>query len=203
METTAPSPPAEPVDRRSTGPLPPWVHRLDERIDAAVQRWRRPAFDPFFYTLSSAADHSLLWFAVGSMRSAVAGDPQFMVRFGAVMGAESALTNGPIKLLFRRVRPTDERTGPLPYGMRRPITSSFPSGHATAAFTAAMMLTTSKKSALVWFPLAGLVATSRVYVRMHHASDIVVGAGLGLVFGAAGRRILRGAPRGRARGRRV
>ena len=27
--------------------------------------------------------------------------------------------------------------GPLPYGMHRPITTSFPSGHATAAFTAA------------------------------------------------------------------
>ena len=29
---------------------------------------------------------------------------------------------------------------PLPYGMHRPRTSSFPSGHATSAFTAAMLL---------------------------------------------------------------
>ena len=188
METPPPDVPAVPAP---TGPVPEWVHRIDARVDAAVDRFRGPRLDPLFYTLSSAADHSLVWFAVGAMRAAVTRDPQFMARFSAVMGTESALTNGPIKSLFRRVRPADERAGPLPYGMRRPITSSFPSGHATAAFTAAMMLTTNKRSALVWFPLAGLVASSRVYVRLHHASDVAVGAGLGIVFGVIGRKVLR------------
>ena len=45
--------------------------------------------------------------------------------------------------------------------------------------------------AVVWFGLAGAVAFSRVYVRMHHASDTVAGAAFGLVLGTGLRRILR------------
>jgi undecaprenyl-diphosphatase len=40
-----------------------------------------------------------------------------------------------------------------------------------------------KRSAPVWFGLAGIVALSRPYVRIHHASDIVAGAALGLGLG--------------------
>ena len=73
--------------------------------------------------------------------------------------------------------------------MHRPITSSFPSGHAASAFTAAMLLRDSPL-APVYFVLAGLVATSRVYVKMHHASDVLVGAALGVAMGAVARRVL-------------
>ena len=38
--------------------------------------------------------------------------------------------------------------------------------------------------------LAGLVATSRVYVKMHHASDVLVGAALGIGLGTIARRVL-------------
>ena len=70
------------------------------------------------------------------------GDPAIALRMGAALGVESLLTNGPIKACFRRVRPDDDHPpeGPLPYGMHRPITSSFPSGHAASAFTAATLL---------------------------------------------------------------
>ena len=75
--------------------------------------------------------------------------------------------------------------------MRRPITSSFPSGHATAAFTAATLLSTNARNRPVWFAIAGVVAGSRVYVRMHHASDVIAGAAFGLVLGQVLRRALR------------
>jgi membrane-associated phospholipid phosphatase len=76
--------------------------------------------------------------------------------------------------------------------MRVPITSSFPSGHATAAFTAAVFLSDDDRAlAPLWFGLAAAVAFSRVYVRMHHASDTVAGAAIGLALGTGLRRILR------------
>src|SRR6266540_6924872 len=80
----------------------------------------------------------------------------------------------PIKACFRRVRPDDDHPpeGPLPYGMHRPISSSFPSGHAASAFTAAMLLAGGPATPM-WFALAATVAASRVYTQMHHASDVV------------------------------
>jgi undecaprenyl-diphosphatase len=147
----------------------------------------------FFYALSSACDHGLLWLLLGSARAARAGDPAIALRLGAVLGAESLLTNGVIKLAFRRLRPQDHFTHDeeLPYGMRRPITSSFPSGHAATAFMAATLLSKGTRLAPAYFALAALVAYSRVHVRMHHPADVVGGATLGVALGAIARRFVK------------
>ncbi|MFI5054443.1 MAG: phosphatase PAP2 family protein [Acidimicrobiia bacterium] len=167
------------------------VHAIDLQVDRWVERIRGPMLDPVFYGASSAADHGLLWLAVGAGRAAAVGDPGVAVRLALALGVESLVTNGPIKMCFRRVRPEDDRPpdGPLPYGMHRPISSSFPSGHAASAFTAAMLLRDSPAAPL-WFGLAAVVAGSRVYTRMHHASDVVAGAALGIALGALARRIV-------------
>jgi undecaprenyl-diphosphatase len=70
--------------------------------------------------------------------------------------------------------------------MRIPLTSSFPSGHASSSFFSAALLADGDPAwAPVYYGLAVVVSLSRVYVKIHHASDvvggIVVGAGLGEV----------------------
>ena len=93
-------------------------------------------------------------------------------------------------------RPTE--TGDPRFRVRRPSTSSFPSGHASAAFFAAAILTTATGRALapVWYSAAVTVAISRAYVRIHHPSDVVGGAALGAALGVAGSRVfsMPGAP---------
>ena len=166
------------------------IGAVDDAVDRWVDRYRRRELDPIFYGLSSAADHALLWIALGALRAARRGDPAIALRLAAALGAESALTNGPIKLAFRRIRPVSAPPGPLPYGLHRPRTSAFPSGHATSAFMAATLLSEGTGAAPAYFALAGLVAASRVYVRMHHASDTVAGAVLGLALGQVAKRVL-------------
>jgi undecaprenyl-diphosphatase len=166
------------------------IGAVDDAVDRWVDRYRRRELDPLFYGLSSAADHALLWIAIAALRAARRGDPTIAVRFAAALGAESALTNGLIKLGFRRIRPLSPPPGPLPYGLHRPRTSAFPSGHATSAFMAATLLSDGTGAAPAYFTLASLVAGSRVYVRMHHASDTVAGAALGLVLGQVAKRVL-------------
>lgn len=64
---------------------------------------------------------------------------------------------------------------------------SFPSGHATAAFSVAMVVVLSYRTPLVWigsFTLAALIALSRVYLGHHYPSDILGGSVLGLSLGA-------------------
>ncbi len=43
----------------------------------------------------------------------------------------------------------------------------------------------------LWFAIAAIVGTSRAYVRIHHASDVVGGAVVGVVLGMIGRRVAR------------
>jgi membrane-associated phospholipid phosphatase len=176
------------------------VKDFDDAVDRWVERHRAPRLDPLFYGLSSAADHGLLWMVLGALRAVRRRELAIALRFGAALGVESALTNGPIKFVFRRIRPESPPPGPLPYGMHRPRTSAFPSGHATTAFTAATLLSEGTGAAPAYFGLAGLVAASRAYTRMHHASDVIAGAALGLAMGQVAKRVLaalnRRGPRG-------
>jgi len=163
---------------------------LDRAVDAAVIRARNPLLDAVFYPLSSAADHSLLWLATAGLREATGkARPGTAVRLAAVLGVESAVTNLALKSVFGRIRPALDPAvaGPLPWGLRRPVTSAFPSGHATAGFTAAVFLSRADPGP-PWYLIAGLVGFSRIYVRLHHSSDVLGGAALGLAFGYAARR---------------
>jgi undecaprenyl-diphosphatase len=107
------------------------------------------------------------------------------------MGAESALVNGPVKSLFRRLRPAHDDSTVHPHRLRRPRTTSFPSGHASAAFTAAALLTDGSGWPARWAVngVAAVVSASRVHVRIHHASDVLGGAVLGIALGAIARRL--------------
>src|SRR6202022_3636366 len=98
---------------------------------------------------------------------------------GAGVGLESVLVNIGIKSLFRRQRPVVDV--PRPYPLRIPLTSSFPSGHATAAFSAATLSAAGDPGmAPLYYTAAAIVALSRIHVRIHHASDIAGGIALGM-----------------------
>ena len=67
---------------------------------------------------------------------------------------------------------------------------SFPSGHATVAFVIAYSsFTVDRTFGLLMLPAAALVAIGRVYVGVHYPLDIVVGAIVGCLWGAAARAV--------------
>ena len=113
-------------------------------------------------------------------------------------GGGSALGNGLVKSSVKREGTVE--AGERPHNLRQPRTSSFPSGHASAAFLAATLLSERSKVKPLWFGLATIVATSRIHVRIHHASDVVLGAGIGLTLGRLVRRVV---PLPRSEERRV
>jgi len=170
------------------------VRRLREavgRIDAGIDdRWEafrgNRVADRVFYTASEAADFSVLWHALGTAQAIRHDDASTAAALSAALGAESALINGPVKSLFRRSRPA--AAGPAPHNLRQPLTSSFPSGHASAAMVAAAMLSRRGKAPL-WYALAAIVAASRIHVRIHHASDVAAGALAGVLLGRVARRL--------------
>lgn len=165
------------------------IAALDASADRAFGRWRgNPVADRVFYSASALGDHSLIWAILGAARGLRSEhDVTAAVRVGAGVAIESVLVNIVIKSFFRRSRPPWEVERPLP--LRRPRTSSFPSGHATSAFTSAVLLSEGDDLWPLYYALAVVVAASRVHVRIHHASDVVAGAAIGLVFGHIGRRL--------------
>lgn len=180
------------------------------RLDAEVDRWfdrlrGRTTVDRAFYSASALGDWSLVWHLLGAAQGAA--DPEHgvrrAVRLSLALGAESALVNGGVKSLFRRARPVHD--GERPHELRIPATSSFPSGHASSAFLAAGLLSERSRLGPFWYAVASAVATSRVHVRIHHASDVIGGAVIGVGLAAIVRRVAPLPPRsgnGRAQRRR-
>ena len=165
------------------------VARFDEAVEAKVDEWRgHPTLDRVMYAASALGDFSLIWHLLGSARS-LAPDrrPVHAVRLAAIGGIESALVNGPVKALFRRHRPSWDQDRPLK--LRRPKSSSFPSGHATAAAVAVGVLGQRDPLWPVYAAVGAVVASSRVYVKIHHPSDVVAGAAVGAVLAAAARKL--------------
>jgi len=164
---------------------------FDEAVDVRVDRIRgHRLLDRVMYGASELGDWSLIWHLIGAGQGLLPGrDPMSAVRVSAILGVESLLVNGGIKSLFRRHRPVWEVDRPRPHRVRSPHSSSFPSGHSSSAFTAAGILSQGDPLWPVYYGIAAVVASSRVYVKMHHASDVLAGAALGVGLGAVARRI--------------
>lgn len=164
--------------------LPGAVDRFDDLVDRAWGKaFRgRPAVDRIFYLASELGDFSLIWHLVGvaqGLRSE--RDTDAALRLGVILLGESLLVNQGIKRLVNRPRPAPVE--PRPMHVRKPLTSSFPSGHASSAFTAAGVLSAHDPALKpIYYGIAAVVATSRVHVQVHHASDVIAGAALGAVL---------------------
>jgi membrane-associated phospholipid phosphatase len=165
------------------------VARFDTAIDVRVDEFRgHPRVDRLMYAASELGDFSLIWHLISTTR-ALGPDRRLAhaVRVAAILGVESALVNGPIKSVFRRHRPAWEQERPR--RLRRPRTSSFPSGHASAAMTAAGILAEDDPLWPLYYAVGAVVASSRVYVKIHHPSDVVAGALLGVVLARLARQV--------------
>ncbi len=157
---------------------------LYERITRTPSR----LLDRGSVAMSRIADNSLIWLAAGGLLAAVGGERgrRAAARGLVSLATASALSNGPIKLLARRRRPTLAQ-GPLRH-VRRPRTFSFPSAHTSSAL--AFATGAGAEAPVLLVPLGALaagVAYSRVRNRVHYPSDVLAGAmlgvGLGLVTG--------------------
>ena len=165
------------------------VDRFDRHVDGWFERLRGERWaDELFEAASRLGDWSLIWMLLNAAQglSGPTG-PERAVRNTAVLFVESVSVNQGIKSLFNRVRP--EADPEVAGRIRRPTTSSFPSGHASAAFTAAGLLTAGHPARKVpVYALAIVVSSSRIHTRMHHASDVVAGAAIGIGIARAARR---------------
>jgi membrane-associated phospholipid phosphatase len=179
--TPIPLPEAAP-GRFSLGPT---IAAFDRTVDRAFERLREhPLTDAVFVGASRLGDFSLIWHLANTGRGLTSDRRANQVpALAGALGIESLLVNQGLKRIFRRPRPTAE--GDPRFPVRRPLTSAFPSGHASAAAFTATVLTAwdGRRAAPLWWSIALTVATSRAYVRIHHPSDVVAGMAVGGLLG--------------------
>jgi undecaprenyl-diphosphatase len=124
------------------------------------------------------------WATIGAAVAIAGVDP----RLGLATLIALALSHAIVQVLKRAVarpRPCDASGRPLAL-VALPDPFSFPSGHAAAAFAVAGSVSLHAPAfGAVLLPLAGLVAASRVALRVHHPGDVVAGSVLGVAGAVA------------------
>lgn len=129
-------------------------------------------------TFSKLGEHGLLWQGIALTGAAVDSRRrrEWLRAWGVIAGSFGA--NQLVKLLFRRPRPDVPELPPLTGTMSN---RSYPSAHATTSAAAAHVL--SPLLGVQLYPLAILMAMSRLYLGVHWPSDTVAGFALGAAVG--------------------
>jgi membrane-associated phospholipid phosphatase len=140
------------------------------------------ALDRAAIAYSALGNRGLLWIA-GAVAVALATPHHWAVPLVAALVWLTLGLNYGIKRIVRRERPR-ARGGREPL-IRAPSSPSFPSSHAAMAAAGAVALSAyAPVVAPLFATLAILMAASRVYLRVHHVSDVVAGLAVGAVAGA-------------------
>ncbi len=172
------------------------VRSIDDRVDGWFEPGRgQPALDTAAKLVTGLGDRGIMWAVTTVWRARHPGPERARaVRALAVAGVESSLVNATIKAFVGRARPdhADLRVTEGGVPVRRPKTSSFPSGHTLAAFCAATVMSQrgDRPGNTLLFGGATLVGLSRLHLRAHHASDVAGGALIGVTLGLVGRRFV-------------
>lgn len=158
------------------------VERFDKRVDELFDQLRgNHSVNRIFYAASGLADHSIIWFLLAALKATRSEkQAKLAARAALVLAIESVVINIGVKSLFRRKRPVYDGDRPLP--LRQPWTSSFPSGHSSAAVCAYIFLSQDDALAPLYLAIAAVVAPSRIHVKIHHASDVIGGLLIGWVL---------------------
>lgn len=108
----------------------------------------------------------------------------------ASLGIEAFFCNVLIKPLGARMRPYMKNVD-VDLLIEKPWDHSFPSGHAGASFTVfSSLLFNHDPLAAPAFVQAVLTSFSRLYLYVHYPSDVVAGAGLGMLSGYLGDKLV-------------
>jgi membrane-associated phospholipid phosphatase len=157
---------------------------LDERLlRLARTRGHTPGAERAVARFSKLGEHGALWLAAGAAGSLAAPRARragWRRATAAVAGTYAA--NTAIKLLVRRGRP--ELPG-LPPLASTPTRLGFPSAHSSTSFAGAGAYSRLGVPAAPLYGLAGALALSRLYLGLHHPSDVLAGALLGSALAAA------------------
>lgn len=169
------------------GPVRDWLEEaklVDTAVYAAVAGTETPRLDVAMRRISSAADHSKVWFGTAALLAlAGGGRGRRAARRGvASLALASGFANLVAKPLTTRRRPDREELDVLASRhVPMPRTSAFPSGHAASAlaFATGVGQVLPALSALLR-ALAALVGYSRVHTGVHYPADVLVGAFIGV-----------------------
>ncbi len=156
-----------------------------------LESLHNPVLDVIMYAITSLGNAGALWIVMALVFVTVLrkkyGKSGWSIAIALVLSL--IMCNLVMKNVFARVRPFNaDPTFENLFGIFDGIDDwSFPSGHTSASFAAAVALFMwHKKEGTFALILAGLIAFSRLYLTVHYPTDVLASVVLGTLYGVAG-----------------
>jgi len=170
---------------------------VDLSLFTLINGGHAPWVDDLMLLASALGRGGFVWISVALIAAVF---PRYRMAAWRVLlsiGLTFLMVDGVIKPNIDRDRPFETRSDARLIDTR-PLTGSFPSGHAASAVAGALSVGRLFPAArVVWWPLAAAIAVSRIYVGAHWPSDVLAGAFTGWAmawFVLGGRRIVQLSP---------
>ena len=157
------------------------MENADLRLLRAMRtRGHTPGMEAAAKALGKAGNNGLVWVVLAVVLAILDSANREAWLICAALGPIAIVLNYGIKLAVKRPRPVLEGLPPLGGA---PSSLSFPSAHALSSFavaTAMFRVDPATAGALV---VALASSLGRPYLGMHYPSDVLAGAGLGVLLG--------------------
>lgn len=157
-----------------------WDVGMELQILHMIQGWHQDWLDAVMIFFSTLGNGGFIWIVAGIVMLAIPRTRKCGVHVLLAMAVTYLLGNLFLKNLIARPRPCAVDTSVkllIPY----PSEYSFPSGHTSNGFAAAVSIYMCyRKPGTVALLVAGIIAFSRMYLFVHYPTDILGGILLGI-----------------------
>ena len=161
---------------------------LDDRIFDNITRIHKPVVNKIMLGASKLGNVGLVWWFVILLFLIVPAWRYSGLVVIFAIGLTSLMGEGIIKHAVKRIRPCTDLDEEDKLIKDPRAFYSFPSGHTASSFAVTMVVFMCRFPFFVVEPiliLSILIGFSRIYLRVHYLTDVVVGLFLGLICGAA------------------
>lgn len=146
------------------------------------EHFHTPFTDAFFPLVTFLGEAGAVWILIALLFIGRKQERNKGIMLLAALVLTFLLGDCLLKNLIQRPRPFVDM--PAELLIPAPSSYSFPSGHSSSSFAAAVILYKIRRSwGIVAFCGAGLIAFSRVFLFVHYPTDVLAGTLLGILVG--------------------